>query len=197
MVIAHHLIWTVYGTWLPNDPRGSGSVAVIDPNIAALGELHFGRRKIQPAAKVIHQFYEGAESELKYPVRRFDPDGFSLVADAIGGAIAKRGYTCYAAAMMPDHIHLVIRKHRDLAETDDRRVAEPLARAVVRGRASRLDDRRLEAVSEFARTDSQRDWICREKPTRNPSTAAIVGVRQAIRRLAFSQARKVLNRKRR
>ena len=28
IVIAHHLIWTVYGTWLPNDPRGSGSRAI-------------------------------------------------------------------------------------------------------------------------------------------------------------------------
>ncbi len=24
-VIAHHLIWTLYGHWLPNDLRGSGS----------------------------------------------------------------------------------------------------------------------------------------------------------------------------
>ena len=24
IVIAHHLIWTAYGWWLPNDPRGSG-----------------------------------------------------------------------------------------------------------------------------------------------------------------------------
>lgn len=117
MVIAHHLIWTVYGTWLPNDPRGSGSQAVIDPKIAALGELHFGRRRIQPASKVIREFYERAEPELKYPVRRFEPDGFSFVAEAIGASIAERGYTCYAAAIMPDHMHLVIRKHRDFAET--------------------------------------------------------------------------------
>lgn len=26
------------------------------------------------------------------------------------------GYTCYAAVVMPDHMHLCIRKHRDLAE---------------------------------------------------------------------------------
>jgi len=25
MIIAHHLIWTAYGFWLPNDPRGSSS----------------------------------------------------------------------------------------------------------------------------------------------------------------------------
>ena len=117
MVIAYHLVWTVYGTWLPNDPRGSGSKAVFDPNIAALGELHFGRRKIQPASSAIREFYERAEPKLKYPVRRFEPGDFSNVADAIGSAVAERSYTCYAAAIMPDHVHLVIRKHRDLAET--------------------------------------------------------------------------------
>jgi hypothetical protein len=25
IVVAHHLIWTAYGWWLPNDPRGSMS----------------------------------------------------------------------------------------------------------------------------------------------------------------------------
>jgi hypothetical protein len=26
IVIAHHIMWTLYGWWLPNDPRGSTSV---------------------------------------------------------------------------------------------------------------------------------------------------------------------------
>jgi hypothetical protein len=36
-VIAYHLIWTNYGTWLGNDPRGSGSRSVYTPALAALG----------------------------------------------------------------------------------------------------------------------------------------------------------------
>ena len=28
MVAGYHLIWTVYGYWLPNDPRGSTSTEV-------------------------------------------------------------------------------------------------------------------------------------------------------------------------
>ncbi|MCI0641423.1 MAG: hypothetical protein L0Y72_08620 [Gemmataceae bacterium] len=28
----------------------------------------------------------------------------------------EKKYTCYACAIMPDHVHLVIRKHRDSAE---------------------------------------------------------------------------------
>ena len=36
IIIAYHLVWTVYGTWLPNDPRGSGSRFVASPALAAL-----------------------------------------------------------------------------------------------------------------------------------------------------------------
>jgi hypothetical protein len=29
-IITHHLIWTLYGHWLPNDLRGSGSAEIRD-----------------------------------------------------------------------------------------------------------------------------------------------------------------------
>lgn len=116
MVIAHHLIWTVYGTWLPNDPRGSGSRVVISPAIAALGELHYGRRKIQPKSSAIREFYERAEPQLMHPIIRFTPMQLLAIGEILGRAIQIHNYTCYACAVMPDHVHLVIRKHRDLAE---------------------------------------------------------------------------------
>ena len=37
MVIAYHAIRTTYGTWLPNDPRGSYSKAVYNAELASLG----------------------------------------------------------------------------------------------------------------------------------------------------------------
>ena len=40
IVIAYHLIWTAYGWWLPNDPRGSMSRCIASDVIAELGELH-------------------------------------------------------------------------------------------------------------------------------------------------------------
>ena len=117
MVIAHHLVWTVYGTWLPNDPRGGGSREVIGSKLVDLGELHFGRRKTQPPRRVVREFYDRAESKLLFPVIRFKPIQFEVVAQAMGDAIHECSYTCYAGAIMPDHVHLVIRKHRDRAET--------------------------------------------------------------------------------
>jgi hypothetical protein len=46
IIIAHHLMWTLYGWWLPNDPRGSTSRMIRNNLIAELGELHFGRKSI-------------------------------------------------------------------------------------------------------------------------------------------------------
>jgi REP element-mobilizing transposase RayT len=53
---------------------------------------------------------------LKHPLLSFAPSEFELVANSIGEAIDECQYTCYACAIMPDHLHLLIRKHRDLAE---------------------------------------------------------------------------------
>ncbi len=109
-------MWTLYGWWLPNDPRGSTSQVIRNDLIAALGELHFGRKKVQPAGSTLRQFYQEAQPLLKFPLLSFAPGEFAAVASAIGSAIAECNYTCYACAIMPDHVHLLIRKHRDLAE---------------------------------------------------------------------------------
>ncbi len=116
IVIAHHIMWTLYGWWLPNDPRGSTSRTIRNDLIAELGELHFGRKRIQPAGRDIGAFYEQAAAMLKHPLLSFAPAEFAVVANAIGESIEELGYTCYASAVMPDHVHLVIRKHRHLAE---------------------------------------------------------------------------------
>ncbi len=116
MVAAYHLIWTAYGHWLPNDPRGSTSREVHCAKIAPLGDLHYGRRRIQPAGQIIREFYEAARGVLKYQLRTFTPAEVSMIACGFAEVVKQQTYTCYACAIMPDHVHLVIRKHRDQAE---------------------------------------------------------------------------------
>lgn len=116
LVIAHHMMWTLYGWWLPNDPRGSTSRTIHNDLLAELGVLHFGRKLVQPASRDLRGFYAGAASVLMHPLLEFSASDFDAVSRAIGDAIVECRYTCYACAVMPDHIHLVIRKHRDLAE---------------------------------------------------------------------------------
>ncbi len=117
LVIAYHLMWTVYGWWLPNDPRGSTSHTIRNDVIAELGELHFGRKRVQPAWHEVREFAARAQDALCYPLLTFTPNQLGMVAAALGDAVAQCKYTCYACAAMPDHVHLVIRKHRDPAET--------------------------------------------------------------------------------
>jgi len=38
------------------------------------------------------------------------------MASAFADLIQARGYTCYAFVFMSDHVHVLIRKHKDSAE---------------------------------------------------------------------------------
>jgi REP-associated tyrosine transposase len=116
IVIAHHLIWTLYGWWLPNDLRGSTSTEVRCPWIRELSELHFGRKKIQPASRDIRAFYDEALVALKHPLLELSSEAIDLVASGFADAISQFKYTCYACAILRDHVHLIVRKHKHSAE---------------------------------------------------------------------------------
>jgi len=112
MVIAHHLILTGYGHWLPNDPRGSMSHGTHTPRLARLAEAHFGRRNYQPSRAELREFYRKIEGLLAYPVLWFeDPHRQALMA-AFGQVARREKLTCYACTVLSNHSHLLIRKHR-------------------------------------------------------------------------------------
>ncbi len=117
MVAGFHLIWTAYGWWLPNDPRGSSSHEIRIEKITNLGELHYGRKLVQPSGMEIKQFYDQAKDVVKHPLLALEDKEIEIVARSFSQVIEERRYTCYACAIMPDHIHVLSRKHRDHAET--------------------------------------------------------------------------------
>ena len=131
MIIAHHLIWTAYGWWLPNDPRGSMSHYIQSDVIAQLGELHYGRKKVQPASGVIKEFYKQAEKLLKHDLLTFSSDEVEALGEAFARTIDTNRYTCYACAILSDHVHILIRKHRDNGDEMIVRVQED-SRAMLR-----------------------------------------------------------------
>jgi REP element-mobilizing transposase RayT len=116
MVAGYHLIWTAYGCWLPNDPRGSSSHELREEKLTPLGKLHYGRKVDQPPSSVIRSFYRRADDALEHPKLLLTDDEIQLVATSFEQTIQHREYTCYACAIMPDHVHLLIRRHRDKAE---------------------------------------------------------------------------------
>jgi REP element-mobilizing transposase RayT len=115
-VIAHHLIWTAYGWWLPNDPRGSGSLEVRNDVLKELGEIHYGRKRVQPPGREVRAFYERSADLLRHPPLPFDEAARAEIGSAFGEVIAEQHYTCYGCAIMPDHVHILIRKHKYRAE---------------------------------------------------------------------------------
>lgn len=115
-VIAYHLIWTGYGWWLPNDLRGSTSHYIASDLLRELADLHFGRKKLQPARRNLLDFFDQAHERLDHPVLTFNDTMLAVIARAFETVIASENYTCYACAVMRDHVHLVIRKHKHMAE---------------------------------------------------------------------------------
>jgi len=116
MVVGYHLIWTAYGWWLPNDPRGSSSHEIRVERVAELGELHHGRKTVQPAAADLRQFYNEARTVLQHELLTFSLEAVAVLAEEFATVIGEQKYTCYACAIMPDHVHALIRRHRDKGE---------------------------------------------------------------------------------
>jgi REP element-mobilizing transposase RayT len=46
----------------------------------------------------------------------FDDADVALIAATFAKTTAARGYICHACAIMPDHVHVVVRRHPDRAE---------------------------------------------------------------------------------
>lgn len=112
MIIAHHIILTGYGHWLPNDPRGSLSKELRNPRLRQLGEIHFGRKKHQPTLQQLKAFYAKAERLLAHPVVWFESRMMQLVGEAFAQVVQDQKFTCYACAVLRNHAHLLIRRHR-------------------------------------------------------------------------------------
>jgi REP element-mobilizing transposase RayT len=117
MVIAYHAIFSTYGFWLPNDPRGSwsefvgswelvwfGRATKTDARHSVAGDHH--DRSLRMAAK-------GA---LRHPPVAFS--GRQALAVGLGFARACResDYVVHACSILPEHVHVVIARHEQDVE---------------------------------------------------------------------------------
>jgi len=112
MVIAYHSIFTTYGTWLPNDPRGSYSKDVYSEELKALGDVLYGRQQPQPDAPALRRFRTAVAPRLKRNPYRINDLTRPSVAGGIGSEVERFGITVRACAIMDDHVHLVIERSR-------------------------------------------------------------------------------------
>ena len=117
MVQAYHLIFCAYGFWLPNDPRGSWSDFV-----GAWELLRFGtatktdtRRSVAGVAhdRVVRQ---AAKRELKHPPVHFTGRQAQSIGRGFASFAQRSGVNVLACSILPEHVHMVVSRHRFRAE---------------------------------------------------------------------------------
>jgi REP element-mobilizing transposase RayT len=143
MVHGYHVIMGLYGFWLPNDPRGSWSDFV-----GAWELLRFGTttrsidRKSLLTPEEERQRQE-AKQFLKYPPVSLTGLQALAVAQGFAAAAKKCRLTIWACSILPEHVHLVIGRHRYEVE----RIAN-----LLKGEATKeLRRRNLDPMSVYAR----------------------------------------------
>jgi len=122
MVIACHCIFGMYGFWLRNDigqrvplddPRGSGSDYVASWELFRYGPATKtrGRRSVAGRAHDRAARLE-AKQALKFPPVIMTGLQAFIAAQGFAWATSESGYRIHACAVLPDHVHLVIGRHR-------------------------------------------------------------------------------------
>ena len=117
MVLAYHLIFTTYGFWLPNDPRGSWSTFVRSWELYWYGAATKTTTRASVASRDHDRTVRRAQkSALRYDPVHFTAQQMTTVARGFARAAAESGYVVYACSILPEHVHLVVQRHRNLAE---------------------------------------------------------------------------------
>jgi hypothetical protein len=110
MAIADHVVFSAYGFWLPNDPRGSGSDFVRQWNVLRGGPA----TKVHTRRSVAHvhaNFDEDRMPQLQFPPVVFDGLQARAIGEGFAKAIAESGYVVYACSILPQHVHVVAARH--------------------------------------------------------------------------------------
>ena len=111
-MLAAHVILSMYGFWLPNDPRGSWSDFV-----AAWELLRFGKAtKVDTRESVAHVRHDRAKRyeakrALKYPPVLLNGTQPRAVGRGFARAVTEGQYRIHACSILDDHVHLVVAPH--------------------------------------------------------------------------------------
>jgi len=117
MVLGYHVIFGVYGFWLPNDPRGSWSDFVGSWELFRFGPA----TKVETRASRAHLPHDciarqAAKEALRFPAVHLTGLQARAVARGIAGAARKGEVRILAFAILPEHVHLVVARHHCKAE---------------------------------------------------------------------------------
>lgn len=136
MIRAYHAIFTAYGFWLPNDPRGSWSNFVGSWELFRFGGATKTETRRSVAAKPHDRaLRDAAKTALKYPAVHFDGHQALAIAEGFATAITEHGYRLFACSILPEHVHLVVNRcDRDVERVVAHLKAKATARLTETGR---------------------------------------------------------------
>ena len=114
MIHGYHVILPHYGFWLPNDPRGSWSDFVARWELLRFGETtrHLEQRTLAQLTPEELALRDATREALLYPPVALTEKQALSVAGGFERQALKSEYQIWACAILPEHTHLVIARHR-------------------------------------------------------------------------------------
>ena len=112
MVFAHHSVFACHGFWLPNDGRGSWSSEVWAPHLKPFGPATKTTARRSLAGRAHNRAARlAAKDALIYPAVVLDEQQRACVARGFETIVPILQLVVYACVIMPDHVHLVTKRH--------------------------------------------------------------------------------------
>ena len=109
MVIAYHVIFSTYGFWLPNDPRGSWSDFVGAWELVRFGKAtKVSTSRSVAAAPHDRRMRKQAKETLQYQPVAFSGRQALAVGQRFAQAVRESGYRVHACSILPEHVHMII-----------------------------------------------------------------------------------------
>jgi len=109
MIIGYHVIFGMYGFWLPNDPRGSWSDFVGSWELYRYGPATKTTERRSLAYRPHdHQKRLEAKKALKRPPVVLTGLQARAVGIGFSNYCKKSGLAIWACAILPDHVHVVV-----------------------------------------------------------------------------------------
>lgn len=112
MIHGYHVIWGAYGFWLPNDPRGSWSELVASWELARFGKATRSIERRDIDTRQWEAWRAAAVATLKFPPVQLTGHQARAVATGLANGVRKSRLTVWACSILPQHVHLVIARHR-------------------------------------------------------------------------------------
>lgn len=109
MIVGYHVIFSAYGFWLPNDPRGSWSDFVGSWDLLRYGPATKTTARESLASRPHDRaLRREAKAALKYPPVQFTGIQARAIGRGFAAYVERSGLAVWACAILPDHVHLVV-----------------------------------------------------------------------------------------